>query len=274
MNIEKNLILNRYLFIVIICKLILLITFSSELSDQLFIPFINTFIEKGGNPWQYYFDNGLHLDSFPYHALLLYILSSFTFLSNITGLDLFFKLPLLIADVSILLILYKIFPNKKQNIFIYYFLNPIIIYSIYIHGQLDIIPTALFMLAVYYLIKNKYLFSSVFLACALATKFHLIVALPFIIFYLYKTNNIKKIFSYLLLAIGIFFIRFAFLFSKGFIELVLFNQKQSLLFDSFYNIGELKLLLPISAILTVYFHFFNQNKVNDDLLFFILVFCL
>jgi uridine kinase len=46
------------------------------------------------------------------------------------------------------------------------------------------------------------------------------------------------------------------------------NPKQSLLFDSYYKIGSMKLLLPIASISMVYFHFFNQRKVNRDLLFF------
>ncbi len=50
--------------------------------------------------------------------------------------------------------------------------------------------------------------------------------------------------------------------------MVVFNSKQQLLFDTFYQIGSLKILLPVAMILLTYFHFFNQNKVNQDLLFF------
>ena len=50
--------------------------------------------------------------------------------------------------------------------------------------------------------------------------------------------------------------------------MVLLNPKQSLLFDSFYSIGSVSILLPIAAIFTIYLHFFNQEKVNYDLLYF------
>ena len=50
--------------------------------------------------------------------------------------------------------------------------------------------------------------------------------------------------------------------------MVLNNSKQSLLFDSFFSIGELKLFFPILSIFLVYLHFINQKRINQDLLFF------
>ena len=50
--------------------------------------------------------------------------------------------------------------------------------------------------------------------------------------------------------------------------MVLLNSKQTLLFDSFYTIGSANILFPVAAVLLVYFHFFNQVKVNNDLLYF------
>ena len=252
----------------IICKIVLIILFSSQYNHELFFPFVNTFSLDTLNPWEYHFKNN-YMDLFPYHALMLYILVPFANLANLLDIEFLFKLPLFFADIAILYVLLKLLPHKEKSVYIFYFLNPIILYSIYIHAQLDIIPTALLMLSVYFLVQKKHLFSSIMFGLALATKFHVIIALPLILFYLYKTQDIRKVFKYLFISLGIFiFLDLPFLFSDGFIHMVLLNPKQSLLFDSFYNIGEVKLLLPIAAILSVYFHFFNQNKVNDDLLFF------
>ncbi len=181
----------------------------------------------------------------------------------------FFKLPLLLADVSIFYILKKLFPLKEKKIFIFYFINPIVLYAIYIYSQLDIIPMALFMFGVLYLINKKYIVSSIFVGLALSTKFHIIVAVPLILFYLYKRENIKVSIKYLFISIFLFlFLDFPFLLSDGFYQMVILSPKQSLLFDSFYKIGELKLFLPVAAILSVYLHFFNQKKVNQDFLYF------
>lgn len=259
---------NRYL-IVLLFKLFLLTFFTSDLSNKLFLPFIQIFIERNTNAWQYYLENNLNLDAFPYHPLMLFILYPFTLIGNIVDVTTLSKLPLFISDIFLFLYLLKLFPHKERKIILYYFLNPIIIYAIYIHSQLDIIPTVILVWSIYFLVSKRYLYSSVFLGLALATKFHIIVALPLIVFYLYKTTNLRNIGKYMFISLSIFLIfDLPFMFTEGFQQMVLFNHKQALLFDSFYNIGELKLFLPVTAILSVYMHFFNQNKVNDDLLYF------
>jgi uridine kinase len=256
--------------LILVIKVLILLVFSSEYSSMLFQPFVNTFINNGLiNPWQFYVEHNLNLDSFPYHSLMLLILCPFAALSNLFHFEALFKLPLLFADLGILYILLKTFPNKEKSVYLFYFLNPIIIYAIYIHSQLDIIPTAILFYAVYLLMLNKFNFSSVVFGLALATKIHIVIALPLLFFYLYKIKNIKVAFKYVAVSLTIFLLfDLPFLFSHGFIQMVVLNPKQSLLFDSFYNIGSVNILLPIAAIFMIYLHFFNQKKVNHDLLYF------
>ncbi|MCT7602495.1 hypothetical protein [Aliarcobacter butzleri] len=216
-----------------------------------------------------YYDRSF-VDSFPYHGLMLYLLAPFAYIGTIFGdNESIIKIPLLLADLAILFFLVKIFPHKKQKLILFYFLNPIIIYSIYIHSQLDIIPTALLFTSVYFLLLDKIKISAIFFGLALATKFHVMIALPLVLFYLYKKQKSIKVVEYIAISFFILLLLdLPFLFSNGFIHMVLLNPKQTLLFDTFYSIGTLKILLPIAAILMVYLHFFNQNKVNQDLLFF------
>ncbi len=253
----------------IVFKLVLLFLFSSQYSSELFYPFLKSLSSENLNPWQLYYEKNL-IDSFPYHGLMLVLLAPFAFLGEILGWgESLIKIPLLAADLGILFVLLKLFPHKEKKIYFFYFLNPIILYAIYIHSQLDIIPTALLFIAIYFLTLQKLRLSALFFGFALATKFHVIVALPLVVFYIYKKFHLSLAAMYLatsLLVLAIFDLPF--LFSDGFIQMVLLNPKQSLLFDTFYNIGSIKLLLPVAAILMVYFHFFDQNKVNHDLLFF------
>ncbi|MGN7808434.1 hypothetical protein [Flavobacterium sp. 22076] len=221
------------------------------------------------NPWQFYIEHNLNLDSFPYHPLMLFVLCPFAILSKLLHFEALFKAPLLLADLGILYVLLKSFPNKEKSVYLFYFLNPIIIYAIYIHSQLDIIPTALLLYGIYLLMINKFNYSSLVFGLALATKIHIIIALPLIFFYLYKIKNIKIAFKYVLASLIVFLLfDLPYLFSEGFIKMVLLNPKQSLLFDSFYSIGSVRILLPIAAIFMIYLHFFNQEKVNHDLLYF------
>ena len=267
---QQNFYKRKYLITTIIAfKLFLLLIFSSEYSLHLFQPFVNTFLSKSINPWQYYYENNLDINAFPYHALMLIILFPFAYLAKLLSCNIFFKLPLLIFDINIFIILKKLFPNKIRNIFIYYFTNPIILYATYIHAQLDIIPTALLMNAVYFLTYKRYYLSSLILGLAIATKMHIVVTIPLILFYILMSENIVTAIKYLLIALLVtLLLDLPFLFSDGFAQMVLLNSKQFLLFDSYYIIGKVKVLLPVAAILLVYFYFFNQKKVNNDLLYF------
>lgn len=267
--------LSKNIISIIFIKLLILGLFSSAYMDMLFFPFTDYFVQNGDNPWQYYYLHNLNLDSFPYHGLMLYILSPFMLLINFFGIEnqlvvnLIFKLPLLLADMSLLVTLLRLFPSKEKNVILFYFLNPIILYAIYIHSQLDIIPMAFLMLGIYFISTERLRYSALFVGLALATKLHILIALPLLLFYLFKQYSFKEVITYVFITLGtLLLLDLPFIFSDGFIYMVLMNPKQSLLFDSYYKIGKLELLLPISSILMVYFHFFNQKKVNLDLLFF------
>jgi hypothetical protein len=117
--------------LILAIKVLILLVFSSEYNSMLFQPFVNAFINNGLiNPWQFYLEHNLNLDSFPYHSLMLLILCPFAALSNLFHFEALFKLPLLFADLGILYILLKTFPNKEKSVYLFYFLNPIIIYAI------------------------------------------------------------------------------------------------------------------------------------------------
>ena len=73
----------------------------------------------------------MNLHAFPYHSLMLLILTPFALLSDFFNIEALFKIPLLFADLAILFVLLKSFPFKKKEVYFYYFLNPIIIYSIF-----------------------------------------------------------------------------------------------------------------------------------------------
>ena len=266
----------RYIIVfILLLKILLMACFSSAYQDELFMPFLRHFAQNIDNPWQYYYSNELNLDAFPYHPLMLYLLTPSMFVINLFNIEnvlisnFIFKIPLFVADIVIFYVLLKLVRSKNMNVVLYYFCNPIIIYAIYIHSQLDIIPMALLLLGIYKLSLEKPHQSAIMIGLALATKLHILVALPILFLYLQKKYKTKDLVIFILIVVGIFaFFDLPFITSVGFKNMVLFNPKQSLLFDSFLSIGQLKFLLPIAAIAIVYIHFFNQNQVNKDLLLF------
>ena len=169
-NYERNL----FIFIVIV-KIFSLFLFNSEVSSVLFQPFLRTFVGGELNPWQYYFLNSLNQDAFPYQGLMLFI-HAFPAMINkfiVSGLlkSVIFKLPLFFSDIILYKTIKNIFPAAKKEVLIFYFINPIVFFAIYVHAQLDIIPTALLFYSIYALSKGRITFSSFILGLALATKF-------------------------------------------------------------------------------------------------------
>lgn len=263
----------KIIFIVIIfIKLFFLLFFSSDYQNKLFVPFIEHFLANLDNPWQYFYS--LAADKFPYPPLMLYIVSLFYLLcyllfANITILqNLFFKLPILASDILIAYTLFKIFPNKRKEILIFYFASPIILYASYMHSLLDLIPLAILVFSIFLLTVNRLFLSSVIFGFALSTKLHLILVLPLILIYIGK-NYKKKYILYFIFTplITYLFFTFPYLFSPGYSSMVLCNPKQMMVFDLFYPLGDLKIYIPIFAAFALYIRFFGYDKVNKDLFY-------
>jgi Gpi18-like mannosyltransferase len=171
---------------------------------------------------------------------MLYILAIpeyiYTFLRgnvDISFIDLFvIRIPLIIADFIILLILIKLLRNTKQ-ILIWYWFNPIVIYISYVHGQLDIIPTAFLFLSLYFLFNNKLFYFLLFLAVSCSIKFHNIIVVPFVIIYLLKSKKISYsllLKGFLAFSILLFLFNFPFIFQNEFIQMVYNNSEQGKVF--------------------------------------------
>ena len=259
---------------VLLFKLLLLGFFSSDFKDIYFVPFVSHFITHLDNPWQYFLTTPGSSAEFPYHPLMLYIFS-LSHLPSILGgwapgflSNIMFKLPILLADLLVTVTLFKHFPNKKKEIFLYYFISPIILFAAYMHSQLDLIPTAFLFLSLLLLFRNKTKSAGLWFGLALATKLHVTVALPLIGIHFYRQKKLSG--AVMFFATGIttylFFI-IPYLFSPGFIQLVLTNPKQSLLFDLALQNGPNVLYLTIAILVLFYFKFFLNKKTNQDLLY-------
>ena len=259
--------------IILLAKILLAGLFSSDYQDKLFIPFVTGWLGQGGNPYDYFADK---VNWFPYPPLMLFIeaiggkllllFGKNTFLQNFL-----FKVPLFIFDCLCFFFLVKLFPNKKRQITAIYLCSPILLYAVYMHGQLDIIPTAFLIGAIYCLLSQKRyhnILSSIFLAASLCTKFHIFAALP--IFFMFKEKQIgwKKAFIYEfiipLFAVLMFIMPF---WCEGFLYNVLLNKEQSVLTKIAFNFNSLKIYIPIFAVLLIYLRMFVVSRVNSELFF-------
>ncbi len=263
-----------YAFVIItsVIKILLAGIFSSDYQNMLFYPFIGEFF-NGHNPYQYYYENNL-ISSFPYPPAMLLIESIGYWFSLLSHNSVFlrnvlFKLPLLIIDLIGLYIITKMFPKQKNFLAVIYFSSPIILYSTYMHGQLDLIPIVFLVISIYFLtssIPRHYSLFILFLSLSILTKQHILAVVPVILMYICKKHGIKRtLVTILSMMLSIIILCLPFM-SKGFIENVLLNNEQNAITTVFIHYDNLKLCIPIVSILLIFLKVFSQRSMNKDLL--------
>ena len=240
---EKRLLITGLIF-----KLVIGTLFASYFLSNLFIPFVSYFVSSLQSPYsEFYLNNAA--ESFPYPALMLYLLSLPIFIAelflNLNSLPdqltyFLFRLPLLLADIGILVILSSWLRGKsfKKLIWLYWF-SPVLVYISYIHGQLDVIPIFFLFLSLDYLFKKKILLSGLIFGLALSTKTMVVLSFPFIALYLISMDrNLKNSCIYLFAALLIFLVTNApFILDPAFQQMVFQNNEQGRIFDLAFKIG-------------------------------------
>lgn len=258
---------------VVAVKILLIFLFSSDYQDKLFIPFVSHFLDNFDNPWSYFLGHPSGIE-FPYHPLMLYILAIFYapyhyLVGSPSALgSFFFQLPSLLSDLCIYVVLRNLFPKNINQLLIVYFLSPIIIYAVYMHSQLDLLPTAVFFVSIFLLTKGKSKLSAVGFGIAVCIKLHVIAGLPLLLIYINKHSGRLATLKYLIISGLIYLIVcYPYLLSEGFYRLVLANEKNALVYTATYDIGSMSIYILYLLIIIIYSRFFFYHKTNNDLLY-------
>lgn len=267
-------------------KLALSILFASDYLRELFAPFGNYFISSGfANPYDYFAQNGTGTE-FPYPPLMLWLFSSFRamfwvlFPGGIDGFSfidsLLYRLPLFIADISILFVLMRWLKTRTRQVLIWYWLSPVLIYINYFHGQLDVIPMAFLIGSLYFLFKNKQEYSFFILGLAIACKTNMVLVLPFYFIYLWRIPSVdfKKIISVIsILFVTVLLLNLPYINSKAYINMVYNNPVQQQVFDLYYQFNSSLRIYFIPAVYFVLILWYLSFKfVNRDQLILFLAF--
>jgi uridine kinase len=256
----------------LLLKIFCLCFFSSDFQNKFFIPFVEQFLDHGGNPWQFFYEHPAAGVEFPYSPFMLFIFSAFYapahYLSfgSIAIQNFFFKLPLLLMDLGIFFLLLRL-PFNKMKALIFYFAAPVVFYATYLHSQLDIIPTGLLFGAVYLLIRGRTVPSALVYGAALATKTHVLVALPILFIYLWRDKGGREALKWSCLSALIACLAIVPFWGPGFVAMVFSNPQQSLLFDAFISIGNGKLYITLLAVVIVLGRFISFRRINRDILY-------
>lgn len=242
----------------------------------LFIPFAKHFIFEQGSTYQHFLSLGI-TEVFPYPMLMLYILAipGFIFYPLLNS-DIFivtsrelliFSLPILIADIALLLILSRWLKNKHRELLWFYWLSPVLFYINYIHSQLDVIPITLTFIFLYFLFKEKWATAFFALGSAIATKFHIAILFPFTLIYLWRKRvKFRLIALYSSIVILVFLLINNFhLLSQSFQTIVFGNREQNKIFDLQIALsdGNIIYLIPMAYTLLL-LHAVTFKRFNRD----------
>ncbi len=202
----KNLMKDRLFWVGFAAKLAALPFFGSTFVRDLFIPFLDkAVLNVGANPWTLsppnFFPYGSALFAFLFvpryvaHALFGAVALGQTPLSValITA-------PLLLVDAALLLLMTQLHPKSIRLLLITYWLNPVLFFINYVHGQLDVVPMALCIFALALLIQQRVALSALIMGLATISKFHVVIVIPLCLAFIwngdFREQAVKKIFTW------------------------------------------------------------------------------
>lgn len=224
------------------------------IQESWFLPFFQFFLKSPGlDPWTSFISSGGDKLSFPYgpamflvhlpYVALGQLLDSVFSTGFLTGLG--FRLSLFMADTVLLILLLRLFPRQTEKILVFYWLSPIVIFVTYWHGQTDIVPVALFVLALVFLNSHNGTGAGVALGASLSAKLSMAVGIPFIAIFLWRNKKNRPLipsFCFGLLIASLVGLGIELL-SPGFREMVLGSREMGRLFHLALPFGDVKLYL-------------------------------
>ncbi len=194
----KAVLRSRVFLLGLLLRIALLPFFGSYYLRDLFIPFIDRAVQLPlSNPWSL-----AEPHYFPYGSVLFLILYVPRFLLHAVfgnaalGTSAWplaaFKLPLLGLDLLLLLALRRLAPKREDEVLKYYWLNPIVLFVCYVHGQLDVAAMAFCLWSLALLLEKRFVLSGVAFAFATLCKFHVVAIVPFVGVYLWNRHFARE----------------------------------------------------------------------------------
>lgn len=259
----------------------------SSVQSRWFIPFLSRDTFFTIDPWTRFLSTASYLpDSFPYgiityiyYKFFIFIGFLFTTLSSyIQPYDfayIFFNFGTVLLDVATLVSIVFLLPSSRlyaQRIVFLYWLSPIIIYALYWHGQIDIIPIFFLLCALICLQSWRFVWSGILIAAAVSCKFSIIICFPFYFIFLIKhsfyNRNINKVLLGFIPTLTLLFGTYA-LISAGFQQMVLGTPIALKILDLsiVFNLESsiLRFYVILFAYLFLIYYFCSFERINWDL---------
>ena len=174
-----------------------------------------------------------------------------------------YKFPYLFFDIGIAFLLSSLFSEerKKQLVFILWMLNPVTLYTTFMIGQLDLLPTFFTVLSLVLAKKGKFAWSMISLGVGGSYKIFPLLFVPVAAFVFGK--NFKEKVMYLLVGVAPFIlVTLPYITSLAYREMVLFSPKnQKMLFMNLPVSGAEGIFTFVFILTLIYFYSYYTKKV-------------
>ena len=236
-------------------------------------PFLSSSIANFSlDPWSTFLNEGGNALAFPYGYIMWLSFLPGTLISKALDAPLYFGygFTLLTADALVLLMLTKLTKASNRFLLVFYWLSPIVLFSTYWLGLNDIIPVSLLCISLYFLMINKPLASGLAVTAAISAKLSMILAVPFMLIYLFLNKPRRKLLPPFLAGSAASFacLLLPFLFSNSAMEMLFNNPEMGKIyhFSLVDNLGNSFLyFLPFAYAITLYL-FWSMKRHSFELL--------
>lgn len=246
--------------------------FASSLQRDLFVPFLTSPNLNLLDPWSSWADMQGRTDAFPYGVVMFFFFLPAILIRHIleqlsTSID--FRLlvgcTLLVMEYFTLKLV-RVFDKVSPKVWSWtVILSPLPLYISFVHGQIDIVPSFIMLLAAVFLMKNSWFKAGLAFGLVIAAKFSFALALPFLILFIVSKKSRRKngiAFTKGMLP-GAILLLIPLTFSKGYRLMVLETPEVLRTLDAQINVGVSSLYLVPITFLLVFLGYWNLNQVSS-----------
>ena len=258
----------------LLLRVVLLVLLVPAIQRAWFAPFVEHFLDHPSlTPWSDWQAAGGDGAAFPYGPAMLVWFGFFgaltAWLPVPWAVQLGMALGVLAADLAIVWLLLRTGGPRPGRALVLAAVSPVLLYASYVHGQLDLVPTALMFLSLLAFRRRRWSLAGVTAGLAIAIKASSVLIVPFAVLFLLRNSRyragIRPYLLGLLPGVALFALPS---FSAGYREMVLGTPTFRAAVDYVVVLGPglNVVLLPVvyAALLAVLWRF---RRANPDLVF-------
>lgn len=237
----------------------LLVVVLPSATQNWYAPFLSHSLETLSlDPWSAYLAAGGDRLAFPYGYAMWLVFLPFSALATLFGLPVAvgYGSTLLLADVALLYALRKLTDVREDKLLALYWMSPIILFATYWLGLNDLLPILLLMLGLAALRDASPRLSACCVALAVSAKLSMILAVPFMLVYLFHNKRLHVFFFSFAsaLAMALLALQAPYFLSPGGRQMLFSNPELAKVYDISLSFGEnLHIyLLPLVYLLTLF----------------------